>query len=131
MKHLTIKDCPNLDNISAVADESKKPIIKYLLRKIEEIEEFYPLEEYAGQYIVDILDSMSMDLKGFVNSILPKECFNDFCRLKFWGEADDCPECGCKMDFWDWEYRDDTDGATGIIVRCPNKHEEIRPLDDM
>ena len=130
MKYLTIKSCPNLDNIAQKTDESKEPIKTYILRKISELEDFYPDESFAGEYIVDVLQSFYSDLKGFVYSILPKECFNDFCRLKFWGLDDDCPECGCKMEFWDWEYRDDTDGATGRIYRCTNRHEEIRPLTD-
>jgi hypothetical protein len=131
MKYLTIKSCKNLDNIAKVVDESNEPITKYILRKISEIEEFLPDEAFAGEYIVDVLDSIPINVKSFVNSILPKECFNDFQRLKFWGLDGGCKECGCKLEFWDWEYRDDTDGATGVIVRCPNKHEEVRPLDDM
>jgi len=126
MKYLTLKSDDNLDKISEVLDETIDTTTNYLLRRIGEVDGFFPDRNYAGEFVIDILDSMSIDVKAFVHSIVKSEAYNYFCRLRFWGEEYDCPICGCPMEFWD--YATDEEGHDiGKEFKCINcGQKEIR-----
>jgi hypothetical protein len=126
MKYLTLKSDDNLDKISELSDETIDTTTNYLLRRIGEIDGFFPDRSYAGEFVVEVLDSMSIDVRTFVRAIVPPKAYNYFSRLQFWGEECDCPDCGCLMELWDYAT-DDEGHDIGREFKCVNcGRKEIR-----
>lgn len=122
---LSFLEDDNFRELSVMSNLTSEELQNTLMDTIKSIDPYLdidfagaPLLEWAnnGEHCISILTEV---LPG-VNSMVKQELVE---KIKFWGSHDDCPECGCEMEFFDYhELLDET-----VIVKCTQcKAEEDR-----
>ena len=104
---MTIRNDRNLQVIADAKGVPAKVAAKEILAEIISREWTSDSEEWCGGSVKEICcDALLGDVYDFLTTYTGKPCtgevFNAFSELVFWGDEDDCEECGCGMELVDW-----------------------------
>ena len=134
MKNITLKDSLALLSITKKA---KEDFIEHILTQSIKAGVILDEPEYCGDTLFSFFDENGYNETAATLFCIGKstnELIRLFKGLVIWGKADECPECGCALNWSDGQYI--TDMRTGeqeIMweeLSCDNPHCDYKETTD-